>query len=164
MRDNYNYNYTYDGHTTDGHYTEGIVRAAQKNGLNIDDNFIEDKASFQPIMDDPHYNPGDKISVDKMKRGIYRNISQMLFSGRDDYGNDIQTEYGHAHNILSEMPGNQFAISFNTFTDDTGSMYIGTHFINVNDNVKEYSEGGHGTWIPTDGVDIDAYKNAHPYA
>ena len=52
------------------HYVAGIVRACKKNGLNFDDNYVEDMAGY--------YEPRTKITMTKMKKNIYFALKQMI--------------------------------------------------------------------------------------
>ena len=53
------------------HYVAGIVRACKKNGLNFDDNYVEDMAGY--------YEPRTKITMTTMKKNIYFALKQMIF-------------------------------------------------------------------------------------
>ena len=151
---------------TNGHYVKGIMEAAKANGLNVSGNSIEDLASFQPVYDVMNYHTGDKVSMDEMKRGIYRNISQMIEGGRVDDGTWNNTnnggnrqayvEFGHAYDLLLHRQGDEQAISFETAEQD-GTEYIRTHIINVTDQTKQMSATtsnwwtGSNEWLPDSG-------------
>lgn len=54
-----------------GHYVAGIVRASKKNGLDLDDNYVEDMAGF--------YSASSSMTMTKMKKNIYFGLKQMIF-------------------------------------------------------------------------------------
>ncbi len=104
----------------EGHYVDGIVRAAQKNGLNITMNEIEDISST--------YGYPSSTMTD-LKKLVYNGITGFLFS---DYNSP---EYNHAADILSghidsywngQSENAEFAIAFTKVND-----IVTVHFISV---------------------------------
>lgn len=104
----------------EGHYVDGIVRAAQKNGLNITMNEIEDISST--------YGYPSSTMTD-LKKLVYNGITGFLFS---DYNSP---EYNHAADILSghidsywngQTENAEFAIAFTKVND-----IVTVHFISV---------------------------------
>lgn len=54
-----------------GHYVAGIVRACKKNGLNLNDNYVEDMAGFSIKQ--------KTMTMTQMKKNIYFGLKQMIF-------------------------------------------------------------------------------------
>lgn len=104
------------------HYIEGIVRAARKNGLDINGNAVEDEGGFYA---------GDTISMTMLKSYVYWNIKQMLFGGAIS-DNGPFNEFYHAGDLLNvrgeadDYQSGSFALSFSR----QGSL-VSTHFIHV---------------------------------
>ncbi|MCI1290591.1 MAG: SEC10/PgrA surface exclusion domain-containing protein [Lactobacillus sp.] len=104
------------------HYIAGIVRAAQKNGLYITGNAVEDEGGFYA---------GDTVSMTMLKSYIYWNIKQMLFGGAIS-DNGPFNEFYHAGDLLNvrgeadDYQSGSFALSFSR-----QSSLISTHFIHV---------------------------------
>ena len=77
-----------------GHYGAGIIRAAAKPGINIDDNYLEDMASaYLNAYTTFHVN----TTMAKAKHAVWYGVMQMLFDG---------DEYQHAASLLSAFPDN----------------------------------------------------------
>ncbi|WP_153011233.1 SEC10/PgrA surface exclusion domain-containing protein, partial [Lactobacillus johnsonii] len=104
----------------DGHYVDGIVRAAQNNGLNISENEIEDISCTSGY---PYSTMTD------LKNLVHNGIVNFLFS------NYSSPEYYHAADILSghkeedwndETLNAEFAISFTNVNN-----IVTVHFISV---------------------------------
>lgn len=124
------------------HYITGIVRACRNNGLNLDDNYVEDMAGF--------YNPTQTMTMTQLKKSIYFGIKQMLFgytgSGEDSRNNrNYYQEWAHAGDLLNTQ-GSLYDGDYNYFgfsishTDNICSL----HFISVPTYVvksKKYNIG-----------------------
>ncbi|WEV51468.1 SEC10/PgrA surface exclusion domain-containing protein [Lactobacillus sp. ESL0731] len=122
--------YEQNGRTIkDGHYVPGIVRACQANGLNLNDNYVEDMAGF--------YNQKQTLSMTELKKSIYFGIKQMIFgyvgSGESDRGKRSNyQEWEHAGDLFNTQGSlhdgdyNYFGFSVSR-TDDICSL----HFISV---------------------------------
>lgn len=69
------------------HYVAGIVRACQKNGLNLNDNYVEDMAGF-------HENKR-RMSMTELKGDVYFGLKQMIFgyAGRSERGANLRSNY-----------------------------------------------------------------------
>lgn len=78
-----------------GHYVEGIVRACHKNGLNIDDNYIEDMTGFS-------YD-SKLMTITELKSEIYDGLIIMLFGYNGGNYNSVKSydEWHHAGDLLS---------------------------------------------------------------
>ena len=108
----------------DGHYVDGLVRAAKNNGLNISGNEIEDISSTSGSY---AYS-----TMTDLKSLIYDGVTRFLFS---DYSGNSTPEFYHAADILSghkeeywndETLNAEFAVSF-TRVDGIATV----HFISV---------------------------------
>lgn len=112
------------------HYTAGIIRAAQKYGLQIDDNAIENEAGYY----------GKRYTtMTQAKRDIYWNLKQFLFGGAVSETGPF-VEYDHANNLLKDESSTYgFSISVK---DDV----ISTHFIDVSQSTVRHSDKNGGTW------------------
>ncbi|KJY58855.1 SLAP domain protein [Lactobacillus kimbladii] len=136
-----------------GHYVNGIVQAAQNNGLNINDNYIEDlNTNFQIEGSTSIFT--EKISMTQAKKFVYDAIVGMLFGGTTEEDGTIRegTEYHHAASLLKDdnLTG---AVSFHNAKPDSG-LGAGygvtvTHFILINQSTIEYSNRHGGTYKPT---------------
>ena len=136
-----------------GHYVNGIVQAAQNNGLNIDDNYIEDlNTNFQIEGSTSIFT--EKTSMTRAKKFVYDAIVGMLFGGTTEEDGTIRegTEYHHAASLLKDdnLTG---AVSFHNAKPDSG-LGAGygvtvTHFILINQSTIEYSNRHGGTYKPT---------------
>ncbi len=126
----------------DGHYVPGIRRACELNGLNLDDNYVEDMAGF--------YNLNKVMTMTELKKSIYFGLKQMIFGfagsgepGRKDRSN--YQEWEHAGDLFntqgSSHDGDHNFYGFSlSRTGDICSM----HFISVPAyivNNKEYNLG-----------------------
>ena len=136
-----------------GHYVNGIVQAAQNNGLNIDDNYIEDlNTNFQIEGSTSIFT--EKTSMTRAKKFVYDAIVGMLFGGTTEEDGTIKegTEYHHAASLLKDdnLTG---AVSFHNAKPDSG-LGAGygvtvTHFILINQSTIDYSNYNGGTYKPT---------------
>ena len=136
-----------------GHYVNGIVQAAQNNGLNIDDNYIEDlNTNFQIEGSTSIFT--EKTSMTRAKKFVYDAIVGMLFGGTTEEDGTIRegTEYHHAASLLKDdnLTG---AVSFHNAKPDSG-LGAGygvtvTHFILINQSTIDYSNYNGGTYKPT---------------
>lgn len=80
------------------HYTAGIVRASKKNGLNLNDNYVEDMAGFKSNQ--------YKMTMTQLKKSIYFGIKQMVFgytASSDKYAKKqaYYREWGHAGDLFN---------------------------------------------------------------
>ena len=136
-----------------GHYVNGIVQAAQNNGLNIDENYIEDlNTNFQIEGSTSIFT--EKTSMTRAKKFVYDAIVGMLFGGTTEEDGTIKegTEYHHAASLLKDdnLTG---AVSFHNAKPDSG-LGAGygvtvTHFILINQSTIEHSNNHGGTYKPT---------------
>ena len=136
-----------------GHYVNGIVEAAHNNGLNIDDNYIEDlNTNFQIEGSTSIFT--EKTSMTQAKKFVYDAIVGMLFGGTTEEDGTIRegTEYHHAASLLKDdnLTG---AVSFHNAKPDSG-LGAGygvtvTHFILINQSTIEHSNNHGGTYKPT---------------
>ncbi|QJD73105.1 SEC10/PgrA surface exclusion domain-containing protein [Lactobacillus acetotolerans] len=91
--------YTKNGRSIkDGHYVAGIVHACKANGLNLNDNYVEDMAGF--------YNPKQTMTMTEMKKNVYFGLKQMLFgyvgSGEGQRNNKkYYREWEHAGDLFN---------------------------------------------------------------
>lgn len=122
--------YTKNGKTIrDNHYVPGIIRACKENGLNFDDNYVEDMAGF--------YNQSQLMSMTELKKSVYFGIKQMIFgyvgsgeSGRND--RNAYQEWEHAGDLFNTQGSlhdgdyNYFGFSI-SHTESICSL----HFISV---------------------------------
>ena len=137
-----------------GHYVNGIVQAAQNNGLNIDDNYIEDlNTNFQIEGSTSIFT--EKTSMTQAKKFVYDAIVGMLFGGTTEEDGTIRegTEYHHAASLLKDdnLTG---AVSFHNAKPDSG-LGAGygvtvTHFILINQSTIDYSNYNGGTYKPAE--------------
>lgn len=70
-----------------GHYVAGIVRACKKNGLNLNDNYVEDMAGFSTQQ--------KTMTMTQMKKNIYFGLKQMIFgyAGSGESGRKSKKNY-----------------------------------------------------------------------
>ena len=136
-----------------GHYVKGIVEAAHDNGLNIDNNYIEDLSmNFQTAGPSDIYK--EKTSMTQAKQFIYDGIVGMLFGGTTGNDGTIMegTEYHHARSLLypTNITG---AASFHYGVPENGigAGYgeVVTHFILIADFAIQNSDSNKGTYKPT---------------
>ena len=137
-----------------GHYVKGIVEAAHKNGLNINDNNVEDAGiNFQTIGSSSIFT--EKTSMTQAKKFVYDTIVGMLFGGTTKEDGTIMegTEYHHAASLLADdnLTG---AVSFHNAKPDSG-LGAGygvtvTHFILINQSTIDYSNYNGGTYKPAE--------------
>lgn len=113
----------------DSHFVPGIVRACKANGLNLNDNYVEDMAGF--------YNQNSTMTMTELKKSVYFGLKQMIFGyiGSGEEGRKKRTNYQeweHAGDLfntqgsLHDNDYNYFGFSI-SHTDDICSM----HFISV---------------------------------
>lgn len=69
------------------HYVAGIVRACKKNGLELNDNYVEDMAGF-------HENKR-RMSMTELKSDVYFGLKQMIFgyAGSSERGTNLRSNY-----------------------------------------------------------------------
>ena len=136
-----------------GHYVKGISEAAKKNGLNIEDNYIEDLSmNLQTAGPSDIYK--EKTSITQAKQFIYDGIVGMLFGGTTGNDGTIMegTEYHHARSLLypTNITG---AASFHYGVPENGigAGYgeVVTHFILIADFAIQNSDINKGTYKPT---------------
>lgn len=150
----------YDAHgrsNRQGHYVEGIVREANKHGLKIDQNSIEDMYAFNAPLDKP-------MTMTEVKKALYDNLKGMLLGNVCNPGSE--PEYRHANNFLDDNPAS-YALGLSNQKEDDHD-FVTTHFINVTSGQEKTADGGTvftgvvdtskydgGTWE----VDPDANKD-----
>lgn len=113
----------------DSHYVPGIINACKANGLNLEDNYVEDMAGF--------YNQSQIMTMTELKKSVYFGLKQMIFGytgsgegGRKDRSN--YREWEHAGDLFNTQGSlhdgdyNYFGFSI-SHTNDICSM----HFISV---------------------------------
>lgn len=123
----------YDEHhrsNRQGHYVEGIVREANKHGLKIDANYIEDMYAFYAPLDKP-------ITMTEAKENLYDNLKGMLLGNVCNPGSD--PEYHHANSFLGDDPAS-YALSLSNQKEDDHD-FVTTHFINVTSGHKDMGNG-----------------------
>lgn len=123
------------------HYVAGIVRACQKNGLNLDDNYVEDMAGF--------VSPTSKMTMTAMKKNIYFGLKQMMFGyvGSNEKGRNKKSNYREW-----EHAGDLFNTQGSDKTDGDHN-YFG---FSISKNGKVYSM--HFISVPTYVVNSDEYN------
>lgn len=112
-----------------GHYVAGIVRACQKNGLNFDDNYVEDMAGFR--------SKAKTVTMTRMKKDIYFGLKQMIFgyAGSGESGRKVKANYReweHAGDLFNTQGSNHDG-DYNYFgfsVSKTGNIYS-MHFISI---------------------------------
>ena len=136
--------YQADGHgIQDGdHYVAGIVRACKNNGLNLDDNYVEDMAGFA------HLNK--KMTMTEMKKNIYFGIKQMIFgyTGATELGRKDKSyyrEWKHAGDLFNTQ-GSKHDGDYNYYgfsISKVGNVYS-MHYVSVPSfvvNSSKYNTG-----------------------
>lgn len=115
------------------HYVAGIVRACKKNGLNLDDNYVEDMAGFSESK--------SKLSMTTLKKNIYFGLKQMIFgyvgSGEKYRTNPkLYREWEHAGDLFNTQ-GSKHDGDFNYFGFSISKVrnVYSLHFISVPDFV-----------------------------
>ncbi|RVU70807.1 MULTISPECIES: SEC10/PgrA surface exclusion domain-containing protein [Lactobacillus] len=125
------------------HYVAGIVRACKANGLNLNDNYVEDMAGYRA--------KNGKISMTAMKKNIYFGLKQMLFGyvGQGEAGRKTRSNYReweHAGDLLNTQGSKKTDGQSNYFgfsVSKVGNVYS-MHYISVPTyivNHKEYNQG-----------------------
>lgn len=126
----------------DSHFVPGIVRACKANGLNLNDNYVEDMAGF--------YNQNSTMTMTELKKSVYFGLKQMIFgyTGSGEQGRKERSNYQeweHAGDLFNTQ-GSLHDNDFNYFgfsishTNDICSM----HFISVPTYIvkkQEYNTG-----------------------
>lgn len=111
------------------HYVAGIVRACKKNGLNLNDNYVEDMAGFN--------DPSSAMTMTAMKSNIYFGLKQMIFGyvGNNESGNrqiSNYREWEHAGDLFNTQ-GSSHDGDYNYYgfsISKTGNVYS-MHYISV---------------------------------
>lgn len=112
-----------------GHYVAGIVRACQKHGLNLDDNYVEDMAGFSINK--------KTMPMGEMKRNVYFGLKQMIFgfAGANETqrnNKNLYREWEHAGDLFntqgSRHDGDHNYYGFSI--SKTGNVYS-MHYISV---------------------------------
>lgn len=111
------------------HYVDGIVKACKKNGLNLDDNYVEDMAGFA--------HTSGKMTMTEMKKNIYFGIKQMIFgytgsSEADRKNKNYYREWEHAGDLFNTQ-GSKHDDDFNYYgfsISKAGNVYS-MHYISV---------------------------------
>ncbi|MCT6820966.1 MAG: SEC10/PgrA surface exclusion domain-containing protein [Lactobacillus panisapium] len=126
----------------DSHYVPGIVRACKANGLDLNDNYVEDMAGF--------YNQNNTMTMTELKKSVYFGLKQMIFgyTGSGEQGRKQPSNYQeweHAGDLFNTQGSlhdgdyNYYGFSI-SHTDDICSM----HFISVPTYIaknKKYNTG-----------------------
>lgn len=111
------------------HYVAGIVRACQKNGLNLNDNYVEDMAGFN--------ESDNQMTMTAMKKNVYFGLKQMIFGyvGSNESGakqiNNYR-EWEHAGDLFNTQ-GSSHDGDYNYYgfsISKTGNVYS-LHYISV---------------------------------
>lgn len=128
-----------------GHYVAGIVRACKKNGLKLDDNYVEDMAGFTINK--------QKMPMGEMKRNIYFGLKQMIFgfagSGENQRSDrNLYREWEHAGDLFNTQ-GSSHDGDYNYYgfsISKTNNIYS-MHFISVPSFIVDSSQYN-GTFKP----------------
>ena len=112
------------------HYVAGIIRAASRQGLKIDKNFIENEGG---------YYGSRYATMTEAKENIYWNLKQFLFGGATSEEGPF-VEYEHANNLLKDGTS---TYGFNISVKDN---VVSTHFIDVSQKTVGYSNKRGGIW------------------
>lgn len=111
------------------HYVSGIVRACKKNGLNLNNNYVEDMAGFA--------SKSTALSMTTLKKDIYFGLKQMIFgytgpSEKYVAKSNLYREWEHAGDLFNTQGSahdgdfNYFGLSI-SLVDHVYSL----HFISV---------------------------------
>lgn len=111
------------------HYIAGIVRACQKNGLNLNDNYVEDLAGFRQNV--------SRMSMTELKSAVYFGLKQMIFgyAGSSERGASVRSNYReweHAGDLFNTQ-GSRHDGDFDYYgfsVSKTGNNYS-LHYIGV---------------------------------
>lgn len=111
------------------HYVAGIVRACKKNGLNLDDNYVEDMAGFA--------HASGKMTMTELKKDIYFGLKQMIFgytgsSEANRKDKNYYREWEHAGDLFNTQ-GSKHDGDFNYYgfsISKVGNVYS-MHYISV---------------------------------
>ena len=126
----------------DSHYVPGIVRACHANGLNLDDNFVEDMAGF--------YNISQTMSMTELKKSVYFGLKQMIFgyvgSGEEGRSNrSYYQEWEHAGDLFNTQGSlHDGDYNYYGFSISHNDNVCSLHFISVPTyvvNSKKYNKG-----------------------
>ena len=126
----------------DSHYVPGIVRACHANGLNLDDNFVEDMAGF--------YNISQTMSMTELKKSVYFGLKQMIFgyvgSGEEERSNrSYYQEWEHAGDLFNTQGSlHDGDYNYYGFSISHNDNVCSLHFISVPTyvvNSKKYNKG-----------------------
>lgn len=120
------------------HYVAGIVRACKKNGLKLDDNYVEDMAGF-------NYSR-KTMTMTQMKKNIYFGLKQMIFgyAGSNESGRKKKSNYReweHAGDFFNTQ-GSKHDGDYDYFgfsVSKTGKVYS-MHYISVPTFIVNSSE------------------------
>lgn len=111
------------------HYVAGIVRACKKNGLNLNDNYVEDMAGFNA--------KSNVMTMTQAKKNIYFGLKQMIFgyAGPTESGRNNRSyyrEWQHAGDLFNTQ-GSRHDGDYNYFgfsVSRVGKTYT-MHYISV---------------------------------
>lgn len=111
------------------HYVAGIVKACKKNGLNLNDNYVEDMAGF--------VHAKGKMTMTEMKKNIYFGIKQMIFgytgaNELDRKNKAYYKEWEHAGDLFNTQ-GSKHDGDYNYYgfsISKVGNVYS-MHYISV---------------------------------
>ncbi|RRD91023.1 SEC10/PgrA surface exclusion domain-containing protein [Conchiformibius steedae] len=107
--------------TGNGHYVEGIQRAAAKHGLNADGNYYENMSGGHGT---------GPITLDQLKQQVYEGVVRMLFE-------DGEHNYAHAKSLLNVTKLGDQDLQPDYLGVDTSSVESGKfsiHFISTADS------------------------------
>lgn len=123
------YNENQRGIQDGDHYVAGIVKASQKNGLNLTDNYVEDMAGFA--------HSGNTMTMTEMKKNIYFGLKQMIFgytgsSELERKDKNYYREWEHAGDLFNTQ-GSKHDGDFNYYgfsISKAGDVYS-MHYVSV---------------------------------
>ncbi|RHW54094.1 SEC10/PgrA surface exclusion domain-containing protein, partial [Lactobacillus bombicola] len=130
-----------------GHDVKGIIRAAKKNGLNIDDQYIEDLYSLCGVT---------ITTMSELKKVVYQGLTMMIFGGVNastNPNNPQNCEWHHAGNLLGTMGNHRFDdedFYFGISISKTSNKEYDIHYINVSSYFinGSYDQDHHSTFNP----------------
>lgn len=126
------------------HYVAGIVRACQQNGLNFNDNYVEDMAGFA--------YPRTRMTMTELKNSVYFGLKQFIFgyAGSSEKGSGQLSNYKeweHAGDIFNTQGSKHdgtfdyYGFSISRVNGVVSLHYIGLPSFAVNDS--KYNKNFH---------------------
>ncbi|UOP05279.2 SEC10/PgrA surface exclusion domain-containing protein [Conchiformibius kuhniae] len=101
-----------------GHYDDGIKRAAAKHGLNANGNYYENMGGRY----------GKDLSLDALKAQVYDTVASMLFE-------DGKSQHGHAKSLLNANANYEEDIDYlGLDTSSVNDSQFSIHFLSAADN------------------------------